>query len=108
VAALTVGKATAVTMEADSTDAGLLATLRTEFSSLAQRLQICGVGTQVVATARGTVTVLPVAAALGHVLAQAQPLSVNDRLCVQGTEPFVWSAAAMGAQAGLAPIAPAR
>lgn len=90
-------------LEAGSMDADLLAELHTAFASVAQRLQVCWVGTSAPPADWGAITVLPDVAALGPLLSQAQPLAVNERLCVQGTEPFVWRVAALAAQAGLAP-----
>ncbi len=89
-------------LEASSMDADLLAALSTAFAPVAQRLQVCWIGTEAPTVALGTLTVLPGVDELCQVLAQAQPLAVNERLCAQGTEPFVWRVAALAAQAGLA------
>jgi len=90
-------------LDASGMTADLLAALHTAFAPVATRLQVCWVGTPPPPTAWGAVTVLPDVAALGPALAQAQPLAVNERLCAQGTEPFVWRVSALAAQAGLAP-----
>ena len=90
-------------LEAGSLDGELLAELHTAFAPVAARLQVCWVGTSAPPADWGAFTVLPDVAALGPALAQAQPLAVNERLCAQGTEPFVWRVAALTAQAGLAP-----
>lgn len=88
-------------LDASGMTADLLATLHAAFAPVAPRLQVCWVGASTPPMAWGAITVLPDLAALGPMLAQAQPLAVNDRLCAQGTEPFVWGVAALAAQAGL-------
>jgi len=88
-------------LEAGSMDADLLAALGAAFAPVVQRLQVYWIGPEAPTTALGSLAVLPGVVALSQVLAQAQPLTVNDRLCVQGTEPFVWRVAALAAQAGL-------
>ena len=81
-------------------DADLLSHLRSGFAPVTPQLQVCWVGPPSPAAAWSTASVLPDLAALGPVMAQAQPLNVTDRLYVQGTEPFVWSAAGLATQAG--------
>lgn len=89
-------------LDASGMTADLLAELHAAFAPVAPRLQVCWVGTSAPPASWDAVTVLPDVAAVGPLLAQAQPLAVNDRLCAQGTEPFVWRVAALAAQAGLA------
>jgi len=88
-------------LEAGSMDADLLAALGTAFAPVVQRLQVYWIGPEAPTTALGSLAVLPGVAALSQVLEQARPLAINDRLCAQGTESFVWSVAAQAAQAGL-------
>lgn len=89
-------------LEASGMTADLLAALHTAFAPVATRLQVCWVGASAPPADWSAITLLPDVAALSPVLAQAQPLAVNERLCAQGTEPFVWRVAALAAQAGLA------
>lgn len=88
-------------LDASGMTADLLAALHAAFAPVAPCLQVCWVGTPALPAGWDAITVLPDVAALGPLLAQAQPLAVNDRLCAQGTEPFVWRVAALAAQAGL-------
>lgn len=75
-------------------------TLRVEmaqaFAPVHERLRTLWVGAGDTAA---LATALPDMAALQQALAQ-QPVQVSDRLYVLGTEPFLWSVAAVASQAG--------
>lgn len=87
-------------LEANATDEALLSGLAEAFAPVAGALQVWSVGA--LALGRLPVAVLADTAALAPQLAQAGPFRVSDRLYVQGTEPFIWSVAALATAAGLA------
>lgn len=87
-------------LEAAAQDADACRALVQAFAPVQPALQVWSVGPL---TLDGLpVAVLADTAALAPQLAQAGPFRVNDRLYVQGTEPFIWSVAALAAAAGLA------
>jgi predicted RNA-binding Zn-ribbon protein involved in translation (DUF1610 family) len=88
-------------LEANAMDEALLSGLTDAFAPVAGALQTWSVG--VLTLGQLPVTVLADTAALADALAQAGPFRVNHRLYVQGTEPFIWSVAALASTAGLAP-----
>lgn len=88
-------------LEADACPADAGAALVQAFAPVAAALRTWSVGP--LALDGLAPTALPDTAALAAALAQAGPFRVNDRLYVQGTEPFIWSVAALARAAGLAP-----
>lgn len=87
-------------LEAAAQNAEGCEALAQAFAPVAGALQVWSVGS--LSPGRLPVTVLADTQALAEALAQAGPFRVNDRLYVQGTEPFIWSVAALANAAGLA------
>lgn len=89
-------------LDGPSMDQALLASLATAFAPVVQRLQVWWIGPVAQTISLSPVTVLGTLAALTSALADQAPLHVNDRLFVQGNEPFVWSVFLAARQLGLA------
>lgn len=88
-------------LEAAAQNSGDCQLLAEVFAPVAGALQVWSIGPL---SLNGLpVTALADTSALAGALAQASPFRVNDRLYVQGTEPFIWSVAALATAAGLVP-----
>lgn len=92
-------------LEADAVDAAAWTALEQAFSAVAPALDIWWIGAPRLAAWSVPVRtqVLADRAGLAGCLDRSGPFRVNDRLYVQGTEPFVWRVAARAADHGLAP-----
>ena len=89
-------------LDAPSMDEVLLAELASAFAPVAERLQVWSIGPLQPAMGLGPVTRLADLKAAASALAGQWPLRVSDRLCVQGSEPFVWSVFLAARELGLA------
>jgi predicted RNA-binding Zn-ribbon protein involved in translation (DUF1610 family) len=92
-------------LEAGAIDAATWSELGKAFAAVAASLDLAWVGPACLAAWPTPVRTQGLAdrAVLAEWLGQFGPLRVNDRLYVQGTEPFVWAVAALASSHGLAP-----